>query len=132
MVVDDMAVVREPIAASLRGAGYTTVCVADGELALAVMRKTPPDLLLLDLSMPGMDGMAVLRAMRARPETAETPVILLTASSQKGHVVEAASLGVKDYLLKSNFALSDLLARVGNYLPPVHKSAPRAVAGVLL
>jgi DNA-binding response OmpR family regulator len=124
MVVDDMAVVREPIAATLRGAGYKTICVADGKLALAVMQTTIPDLLLLDLSMPGLDGMAVLRAMRARPETANTPVIMLTASSQKGHVVEAASLGVKDYLLKSGFALSDLLARVGTYLPQASKASP--------
>ncbi len=118
MVVDDMALVREPIAAALRGAGYTTICAADGKVAMAVLQKTTPSLVLLDLSMPGTGGLAVLRAMRNRPETAKTPVILLTASSEKEIVMEAAALNVRDYLLKSKFALSELLARVAVYVPP--------------
>jgi CheY-like chemotaxis protein len=119
MVIDDMAIVREPIAASLREQGYRTVCAAEGREALATVRAETPDLILLDLSMPGMDGMDVLRAFRRENATARTPVILLTASADKQHVVEAARLGVRDYLLKSKFSFPELLVRVRKYLNPL-------------
>ncbi|HET6246582.1 MAG TPA: HDOD domain-containing protein [Tepidisphaeraceae bacterium] len=120
LVIDDMAVIREPIAASLRAAGHQTLCAGDGHEALAALATARPDLVLLDLAMPGMDGMAVLRALRAQSATAKLPVILLTASTDKEYVVEAARLGVRDYVLKSRFSLPDLLARVEKYLanPP--------------
>jgi DNA-binding response OmpR family regulator len=62
--------------------------------------------------MPVMDGLTCLRAMRANAALVNVPVILLTAMSEKRHVLEAANLGVKDYLLKSRFSLTDLLTRV--------------------
>src|SRR5258706_1885635 len=118
MVVDDVAVIRELLSASLANAGYEAVCAAGGEQALVSLDARVPDLVLLDLSMPGIDGLGVLRAMRNRPETKNTPVILLTASGDKEHVVAAAKWGVRDYLLKSKFSLSELLTRVGKYVPP--------------
>jgi two-component system chemotaxis response regulator CheY len=105
LVVDDMAVFREPIAASLRLAGYETLCAADGEDALRVARARRPDLILLDVSMPKMDGLTFLKHLRADPEVAGTRVILLTALSEKKHVLSAGALGVRDYLLKSRFRL---------------------------
>lgn len=117
LVVDDMAVIREPIAAALRSNGYEAVCAGDGREALTLVRQSPPpDLIVLDLSMPGMDGMAVLRALRNDPATLKTPVILLTGSSEKAQILEAGKMGVRDYLLKTRFALSDLLTRVQKYL----------------
>ena len=112
LVVDDMAVFREPIAASLRLAGYETICAADGEEALRFARAQHPDLILLDASMPKMDGLTVLRELRCDSEIAKTPVILLTAVSDKKHVVAAGALGVREYLLKSPFRLKDLLERI--------------------
>jgi CheY-like chemotaxis protein len=123
MVVDDMAVVREPIAASLRASGYQTVSAGGGLEALNALQIAIPDLILLDLSMPGMDGMTVLRALRKSSTTAHTPVILLTASADKGDVVEASRLGVRDYVLKSRFSLPEMLARVGKYLCPPNGAA---------
>ena len=117
LVVDDMPAVREPIAASLRMAGYRTDLAADGRQALEVMRAQRPDLVLLDVAMPGMDGLAVLEAMRAFPETASVPVVLLTGESDKETVLAAAKWGVKDYLLKSSFSLPQLLARIRRHLP---------------
>lgn len=116
LIVDDMAVVREPIAATLRAYGYRTLCAASGEEALAAMQISRPDLVLLDLAMPGMDGMAVLRILRGQDRT--IPVIFLTASCDTAHVVEAARLGVRDYLTKSAFSLTELLPRVRKYLSP--------------
>jgi CheY-like chemotaxis protein len=118
LVVDDMPIFRDPIAASLRLAGYKTVCAATGAEALAAARARRPDVVLLDVSMPGMDGISCLRAVRADPSLADLPVILLTAVSDRQYVLEAGKLGVKDYLLKSRFSLADLLARVAKYAPP--------------
>jgi CheY-like chemotaxis protein len=109
LVVDDMQAIREPIAASLRLAGYQTVVAADGVAAISAAHRHKPDLILLDISMPGMDGLTCLTALRAAPTTADIPVILLTAAADKHLVSRAASLRVKDYLLKSAFSLPELL-----------------------
>ncbi len=122
LVIDDMAIVRDPIAASLRLAGYVTYCAKDGVEGLAELRTRNPDLVLLDLAMPNLDGISVLRAMRRDPAFTKTPVILLTATSDKDRVIEAAKLGVRDYLLKSRFSLAELTVRVQQRLaapPPV-------------
>ena len=112
LVVDDMPIFRDPIAAALRLAGYQTTAASNGLEALATARANRPDLVLLDLAMPVMDGLTCLRAIRADAALVNVPVILLTAMSEKRQVLEAAKLGVKDYLLKSRFSLTDLLTRV--------------------
>ena len=112
LVVDDMPIFRDPIAAALRLAGYQTLTASNGRDALATARANRPDLILLDLAMPVMDGLTCLHAMRSIETLVDLPVILLTAMSEKEHELEAAKLGVKDYLLKSRFSLSDLLTRV--------------------
>ena len=117
LVVDDMALVRELLNAGLKGAGYETQCAADGHQALAATKARVPDLVLLDLSMPGMGGLAVLESLRATPATAKVPVILLTASGEKENIIKAARWGVQDYLLKSQFSLKELLSRVNKYAP---------------
>src|SRR5271170_5773708 len=98
LVVDDMAIFREPIAASLRLAGYEALCAADGEKALQLARTNHPDVILLDVAMPGMDGIGFLRNLRADPGIASTHVILLTVVNDKERVLAAGSLGVKDYI----------------------------------
>jgi HD-like signal output (HDOD) protein/FixJ family two-component response regulator len=118
MVVDDMAVIREPIAAALRNAGYVTLCAGGGAEALALIKSHIPDLIILDLAMPRVSGMAVLRSLRGSLPTAQTPVILLTVVSDKKVIVEAAKLGVQDYILKSRFSLTELLDRVKKRIEP--------------
>lgn len=115
LVVDDMSIFRDPIAASLRLAGFETVCATNGQEALAAIKTHRPAVVLLDVSMPVMDGLTCLRIMRADAEMAKTPVILFTALSDKKYVIEAGKLGVTDYMLKSSFSLKDLLARVIRY-----------------
>ena len=115
LVVDDMPIFRDPIAASLRLAGFQTLCASNGQEALAAVRAHRPAVVLLDVSMPVMDGITCLRAIRGEPEIARTPVILFTALSDKKCVLEAGKLGVQDYLLKSSFSLKELLSRVIKY-----------------
>jgi len=122
LVVDDMPIFRDPIAASLRLAGYHTVCASNGKEALAAARASKPDAILLDVAMPVMDGITCLRALRADPDLARTPVILLTALSDKKFVVEAGKLGVQDYLLKSAFSMRELLSRLLKYARPAKPS----------
>lgn len=116
LVVDDTPIVREPIAASLRMEGFETVCASDGLEALSAIKRRRPDLILLDLAMPQMDGIAFLRAARSDPSLAKLPIILLTAVADRQRVVEAARLGVRDYLLKSQFSLKQLMGRVHAYI----------------
>ncbi len=112
LVVDDMAICREPIAEALRGRGYDVVCAASGEEALCKLRDQQPDIVLLDMAMPGLDGLAVLRTIRRNPEWRSLPVIMLTDKADRECVVGAASHKVQGYLLKSNFSIGTLLARV--------------------
>ncbi len=119
LVVDDMALCREPIAEALRQQGYDTICAADGSEALSILREQHPDLVLLDVNMPELNGLAVLRTMRRNPDLKQIPVVLLTDRAEKDIVMQAAERGVQGYILKSQFSLDELLARVEGCLGPV-------------
>ena len=112
LVVDDMAFFREPIAAALRQNGYQTICAGNGKEALGAARRKRPDLILLDVAMPEMDGLTFLKAMQGDPHLQGVPVILLTAIAERDSVVEAVTLGAKEYLLKSQFSLDEMVARI--------------------
>src|SRR5260221_11547226 len=105
LVVDDMAIFREPIAAALRLQGFRVLTARNGIEALAQVREELPALILLDIAMPEMDGLELLRQLKASSEYGRIPVILLTAVRERGYVVEAVKLGVRDYMLKSSFSL---------------------------
>jgi CheY-like chemotaxis protein/HD-like signal output (HDOD) protein len=128
LIVDDEAIVREPIAACLQMAGYETLCAASGREGLALACKHLPRLVLLDLAMPGMTGLQFLQLLRDDPRIADTPVILLTAASNKQTIVEAARLKVTAYLLKSRFSSIALVERVQSTL----QSTPRTEANTNL
>ncbi len=112
LVVDDNAICREPIAAALRSKGYEALEAADGQEALRITRTQTVDLILLDVTMPGMDGLAVLDVLRQDPQWKHLPVILLTDVAEKAHVLRAIKVGVQGYLLKSDFSLDDMLSRI--------------------
>lgn len=112
LVVDDMAICREPIAEALQGHGYDVVCAASGEEALGTLQERQPDVVLLDMTMPGLDGLAVLRTIRRNPEWRSLPVIMLTDKADRECIVGAASLNIQGYVLKSNFSLTALLTRI--------------------
>lgn len=125
LVVDDMPIFREPIAASLRREGYETVCASNGKEALQEVERQRPDLILLDLAMPVMDGIACLKVLRQNPANKDIPVLILSALSEREAVTEAARLGVQGYLLKSQFSLGDLLARVREKAPNTQTTPPQ-------
>ncbi len=109
LVAEDQPDIRALLAMNLQQAGYEVMAVADGVAALASQNELASDLLILDLMMPGMDGLEVCKALRARGRS--TPILMLTAKSTELDRVLGLELGADDYLTKP-FSLAELLARV--------------------
>ena len=109
LVAEDQTDIRDLLVLNLRGAGYQVSAVGDGVAALASQNERASDLLILDLMMPGMDGLEVCKALRARGRS--TPILMLTAKSTELDRVLGLELGADDYLTKP-FSLAELLARV--------------------
>ena len=101
LVVDDEADVRYVTQLSLgRVGGMTVIEASSGEEGLARARSEQPDFILLDMMMPGMDGAATFRALRAEPETASIPIVFLTAKAMTAEVRRLEELGAKGVVLK--------------------------------
>lgn len=115
LVVDDAPENIQAISTILRAQGYQVLVATDGKRALDVLAKTRPDLLLLDVIMPGMDGYEVCGVMKSTPALAEIPVIFLTGKSETEDVVRGFEVGAVDYVAKP-FNAHELLARVRTHL----------------
>ncbi|MBN1427757.1 MAG: hybrid sensor histidine kinase/response regulator [Anaerolineae bacterium] len=100
LVVDDSLDAITTLAAQLELEGFTAIPVDNGSAALDIVRSSPPDLVIMDVMMPGLTGMEVLQSIRANPPTAELPVILLTALDAPQDVVRGLELGASDYVTK--------------------------------
>jgi two-component system, chemotaxis family, chemotaxis protein CheY len=120
LLVEDTPMFQYVIAYQLRGAGFHVICAEHGKAALEALDAIKPLLVLLDLSMPVMDGITFLRHFRQIDDHHETPVILLSASSETKLLDEARELGVKMSLVKSRFSLKELLAAVNKAIGPDH------------
>lgn len=112
VVIEDEAAIRRVIVLALKTAGYRNVLEADNGLTgCDLVERERPQLVLLDLMLPGMDGMEVCRRLRANPVTRDTPVIMLTAKSEEHDVVLGLDAGANDYITKP-FSKAILLARI--------------------
>ena len=114
LVVDDNSEMRNYLRRVLAG-HFDVETVADGQEALAAIRSSPPDLILTDVMMPGLDGFEFLRAIRADPETTRLPVIMLSARAGEESSVGGLDAGADDYLVKP-FSRIELVARVRSNL----------------
>ncbi len=108
LVVDDEPTVREMIGLNLRSDGHAVVFASRGDEAIAVARETDPDLIVLDVMMPGRDGLEVVRILRGE---STVPILLLSARGEEMDRVVGLEVGADDYLTKP-FAMRELLARV--------------------
>ena len=97
LVVDDEAIVLEVVSDYLRKEGFTVVTAADGEEALLRFQESRPDLILLDLMLPRIDGIEVCRRIRS---TSNVPIIMVTTEAEKSRVIEAIKAGVNNYVVK--------------------------------
>jgi len=102
LAVDDSETYLNALGDALRGEGYDIVTARSGEEALEMLAAQPVDCILLDRTMPGIDGTETCRRIKAAPATRDTPVIILTASESREDVIQGLSAGADDYVLKSN------------------------------
>lgn len=96
--------------------GFKVFRAADGEQALKLARSKSPDIILLDVLLPKLDGFSVLKILKAEEETKKIPVILLTNLGQRDDVQKGLELGAQDYLLKTHFKPSQIVAKVKKIL----------------
>ena len=111
LVVDDEEDILELVRYNLAREGYTVVCAASGEAALKTAASDPVDLIILDLMLPGIDGLEVARRLRQNSGTKETPIVMLTAKGEEADIVTGLELGADDYVTKP-FSPRILIARV--------------------
>lgn len=116
LVVEDDRFLRRACEVSLRQRGFQVLTAADGEEGLRVARTLSPDLILLDLLMPKLSGLEVLKALRAEEATKRVPVLILSNSSQEEDVREIARLGVLGYWVKANLSLKQVSDRIEQIL----------------
>jgi sigma-B regulation protein RsbU (phosphoserine phosphatase) len=116
LVVDDEAEARRPLAKLLKHAGYKVLCAADAYAAMASAKRFRPDLILLDVMIPPMDGLTFLMLLRDDPSGRDTPVVVLTGLADQNTAERAQQLGVKEYLVKSHYSPDDLLDAVRRHI----------------
>src|SRR5689334_5908300 len=130
LVVDDERDLLDLITYNLGRNGYTVLPAFDGLSALEIARREIPDLILLDLMMPGLDGTEVARRLKADSRTAAIPIIMLTARGEETDVVVGLTLGADDYVTKP-FSMKILLARLGTVLRRAEAAPAPAESGIL-
>lgn len=117
LLAEDDRFLRRAAEATLRQRGFTVLTAADGEEALRRARAEAPDLILLDLIMPKLQGFEVLRALKGDSATAHIPVIVLSNLGQPTDVQRTMESGAAAYFVKANLSLQDLVRRVEELLP---------------
>ena len=112
LIVEDDAPLRNALSEKLSRAGFITTTADNGETGLAALAKQLPDCVLLDVRMPKMDGMDMLKLLRQTAGCEHLPVVMLTNTSEIENVSEALTLGVQDYLVKSSWRLEEVVQKV--------------------
>lgn len=115
MIVDDEEDIRELVELNLRREGFNVIGSETGEQALKLLRSQPPDLIVLDLMLPGIDGLEVCREIKSDPRTKQIPIVMLTAKGEEADIVTGLELGADDYMTKP-FSGKVLLARIRRLL----------------
>ena len=115
LVVDDESSARNAIIRLLKHEGYEVTGAENGRAALDALGVAPPDLILLDLMMPEIDGLEMLEILQKHPQWKALPVVVLTAMSDTHTIRRAEQLGAREYLVKATFSLADMLGHVRKY-----------------
>lgn len=116
LIVDDQIDSCRPMMLLMKHIGYEALCLTSGEQALAYLRTARPDLMILDVMMPGMDGMEVLRHIRADPQMGSLAVVMFSAISDPIFQAHAREKGANDYWVKASLGIDDLKSRVAALL----------------
>lgn len=116
VIVEDDKFLRELITQKVRKEGYEVVEAINGEDGVAKTKAEKPDLVLLDLILPGIDGFEVLRQIKEDVESSVIPVVILSNLGQKDDVERGMKLGASDYLVKAHFTPGEILAKIKTIL----------------
>ena len=126
LIVDDEQDIVELVSYNLEKEGFKTVKAFDGEAALKMVKLQKPDLIILDLMLPKMNGLDVCRAIRRDPETVSLPIIMLTAKGDEVDKIIGLENGADDYITKP-FSIKELIARVRSILRRLHDGEKKTV-----
>src|SRR5438445_13816534 len=127
LIVEDEEALALLLRYNLEAEGYEVETVARGDEADLLLKEHSPDLVILDWMLPGLSGIELCRRLRARPETQQLPIIMLTARGEETERVRGLATGADDYIVKP-FSVPELLARIRALL---RRTKPERVAGVL-
>lgn len=116
VIVEDDEFLRSLNAKRLETEGFKVAVAVDGQNAIDLIPKEKPDLIFLDLLLPGIDGFEVLKKIKADDQTKNIPVVVFSNLGQKEDIEKAHSLGATDFLVKANFTLDDVVAKIKEIL----------------
>ena len=116
LIVDDDPLLVSLVQHKLKSRGYTVITSTDGAAGLERARTLKPDIIVLDIMMPVLDGRSTLLRLREDPQFSQTPVVMLTARGREDDIVDLLQLGASDYLVKP-FSPEELAARIGRLVP---------------
>ncbi len=116
LIVEDDAFLSNIYKTKFEMEGFAVTIADDGEAGFAIAKSKKPDIILLDILMPKMDGFMVLKELKADPKTQNIPVILLTNLGQKDDVTKGLKMGAADYLIKAHFKPSEIVEKVKKIL----------------
>lgn len=116
LVVEDDAFLLKAYQIKLTGAGFTVLSATDGVEALELLKSQKPDLILLDLVMPRLDGYGTLTEIKKDPALQNIPVIVASNLGQDDEISKVKSLGATDFITKSDLSMSDLVTKLNDYL----------------
>ena len=116
LIIEDDKFLRELIARKLTKEGYKIVEAIDGEEGLKKVKEESPDLILLDLILPGMDGFEVLAKVKDDPKTSLIPVLILSNLGQKDEIEKGLKLGAEDFLVKEHFTPEEIVEKIRSIL----------------
>lgn len=132
LIVEDEEILLTALSEELKQEGFEVVGAKDGIEGVEKISSEKPDLVLLDLVMPRLDGIGALKQMKENEQTRDIPVVILTNLSDYDKVSDALSMGAMDYLVKANYRLEELVTKIKNVLErrkasgmPDHTPAPR-------
>lgn len=112
LIVEDDEFLRSLTAKRLEKDNYQIEIAVDGENAISALEKIKPDIILLDLLLPGKDGFEVLKSIRSTDAVKNVPVVIFSNLGQKEDIEKAKALGVDDFLIKANFTLDDVVSKI--------------------
>jgi len=116
LCIEDDALLREILVEKLKSSGYKTLEASTGEQGIEVMQEKKPDIILLDLILPGIDGFEVLTKIQNNKDVQHIPVLILSNFGQAKDIKRGRELGAQDYLIKANLNPSEVVRKVGTFL----------------